>query len=234
MLGEGRENLGSGPDPHLDPFRHVRLGDPASGEIRVSRIDLDGADATARWQRARHGDRRISGERADLDHVARAGEAKQDLHEARLFRRDPDGRDALGGRGALEVAQEIVLGDGVRRDVTKMLGADEGGLVGHEWLHFESDLARGVPGSPGERRVNESKLRSARGQTFDQPCAHDWSFAAGLLEAAAQVVVDHDAVLLLSFDPPYPQPSIRSAPSTRTSASPFVSPAIRARRPSHV
>ena len=37
-------------------------------------------------------------------------------------------------------------------------------------------------------------------------CAYDWSFAAGLLEAAAQVVVDHDAVLLLSFDLPYPQP----------------------------
>jgi len=37
-------------------------------------------------------------------------------------------------------------------------------------------------------------------------CAYDWSFTAGLLEAAAQVVTDHDAVLLLSFDLPYPQP----------------------------
>jgi len=37
-------------------------------------------------------------------------------------------------------------------------------------------------------------------------CAYDWSFTAGLLEAAAQVLTDHAAVLLLSFDLPYPQP----------------------------
>jgi len=37
-------------------------------------------------------------------------------------------------------------------------------------------------------------------------CAYDWSFAAGLLEAAAQVVTEHEAVLLVSFDLPYPEP----------------------------
>jgi len=37
-------------------------------------------------------------------------------------------------------------------------------------------------------------------------CAYDWSFAAGLLEAAAQVTVEHDAVLLVSFDLPYCEP----------------------------
>jgi hypothetical protein len=37
-------------------------------------------------------------------------------------------------------------------------------------------------------------------------CAYDWSFAAGLLEAAAQVAVEHDAVLLVSFDLPYCEP----------------------------
>ena len=37
-------------------------------------------------------------------------------------------------------------------------------------------------------------------------CAYDWSFAAGLLEAAAQVVIEHEAVLLVSFDLPYPEP----------------------------
>jgi hypothetical protein len=43
-------------------------------------------------------------------------------------------------------------------------------------------------------------------------CAYDWSFAAGLLEAAAQVVTDHEAALLLSFDQPYPQPMHEQRP----------------------
>jgi hypothetical protein len=37
-------------------------------------------------------------------------------------------------------------------------------------------------------------------------CAYDWSFAAGLLEASAQVATEHEAVLLVSFDLPYPEP----------------------------
>jgi len=43
-------------------------------------------------------------------------------------------------------------------------------------------------------------------------CAYDWSFTAGLLEAAAQVLTDHDAVLLLSYDLPYPQPIYSQRP----------------------
>ncbi len=37
-------------------------------------------------------------------------------------------------------------------------------------------------------------------------CAYDWSFGAGLLEAAAQIVTEHEAALLISFDLPYPAP----------------------------
>jgi hypothetical protein len=37
-------------------------------------------------------------------------------------------------------------------------------------------------------------------------CAYDWSFAAGLVEAAAQVALDHEQVLLISYDVPYPEP----------------------------
>ncbi len=37
-------------------------------------------------------------------------------------------------------------------------------------------------------------------------CGYDWSFGAGLVEAAAQVIVDREAVLLVSFDLPYPEP----------------------------
>jgi hypothetical protein len=41
-------------------------------------------------------------------------------------------------------------------------------------------------------------------------CAHDASFAAGLLEALVQVRIDETAVLLIAYDADYPQP-IRSA-----------------------
>ncbi|MGH8757997.1 MAG: beta-ketoacyl synthase chain length factor [Burkholderiales bacterium] len=41
-------------------------------------------------------------------------------------------------------------------------------------------------------------------------CAFDWSFAAGLIEAATQIGVTGDAVLLIAYDLPYPEP-LRSA-----------------------
>lgn len=37
-------------------------------------------------------------------------------------------------------------------------------------------------------------------------CAYDWSFAAGLLEASAQIASGQEAVLLMSFDLPYSEP----------------------------
>jgi hypothetical protein len=36
--------------------------------------------------------------------------------------------------------------------------------------------------------------------------ALDWSFAAGLVEAASQIVCEHDKLLLIAADMPYPQP----------------------------
>jgi hypothetical protein len=37
-------------------------------------------------------------------------------------------------------------------------------------------------------------------------CAHDWSFGAGLLEAAAQAVADARAVAVIAYDNKYPEP----------------------------
>ena len=47
-------------------------------------------------------------------------------------------------------------------------------------------------------------------------CAHDASFAAGLLEALCQVAVEHTSVLLIAYDAPYPEPvrSMRPSPET--------------------
>ena len=43
-------------------------------------------------------------------------------------------------------------------------------------------------------------------------CAFDWSFAAGLMEAAAQARSEHDAVLLIAHDLPYPEPMRAARP----------------------
>jgi hypothetical protein len=45
-------------------------------------------------------------------------------------------------------------------------------------------------------------------------CAHDASFAAGLLEALCQVAVEHTPVLLIAYDASYPEPmrSVRPIP----------------------
>lgn len=47
-------------------------------------------------------------------------------------------------------------------------------------------------------------------------CAHDGSFAAGLLEAMAQVMLEQTAVLLVAYDTDYPEPlrSVRPLPDT--------------------
>ncbi len=47
-------------------------------------------------------------------------------------------------------------------------------------------------------------------------CAFDASFAAGLLEAAAQVVADATDVVLIAYDMPYPEPlhAVRPIPDT--------------------
>jgi len=46
-------------------------------------------------------------------------------------------------------------------------------------------------------------------------CGHDASFSAGLLEAAAQVVVEQKPVLLVAYDLPYPAPMRALWPVTR-------------------
>lgn len=43
-------------------------------------------------------------------------------------------------------------------------------------------------------------------------CAYDASFAAGLLDAAAQAIVDERAVTLVAYDLPYPDPLRRVRP----------------------
>lgn len=46
-------------------------------------------------------------------------------------------------------------------------------------------------------------------------CAFDWSFAAGLMEAATQAAAGYDPVLLIGFDLPYPEPLRGARPILR-------------------
>jgi hypothetical protein len=45
-------------------------------------------------------------------------------------------------------------------------------------------------------------------------CAYDWSFAAGLVEAASQIANGRDRLLLVAGDMPYPQPLLAARPVT--------------------
>lgn len=47
-------------------------------------------------------------------------------------------------------------------------------------------------------------------------CAFDWSFATGLMEAAAQANAGHDRVLLIAYDLPYPEPLRHARPILQT------------------
>lgn len=60
-------------------------------------------------------------------------------------------------------------------------------------------------------------------------CAFDWSFAAGLLEAVTQVVVDQTRVLLVAYDAPYPQPLFAKRPIPEPFAVAFVLAPLSAR-----
>jgi len=53
-------------------------------------------------------------------------------------------------------------------------------------------------------------------------CAFDSSFATGLIEAAAQVNVDHESVLLIAYDLPYPEPLRSVRPIRNPFASAFL------------
>jgi hypothetical protein len=44
-------------------------------------------------------------------------------------------------------------------------------------------------------------------------CCFDWSFAAGLLEAGSQCMTQNEAVLLVSYDVPYPEPLLSARPT---------------------
>jgi hypothetical protein len=56
--------------------------------------------------------------------------------------------------------------------------------------------------------------------TANALCAHDASFAAGLIEALTQVVTERTAVLLIAYDAPYPEPlhRVRSLPDAFATA----------------
>ncbi len=73
-----------------------------------------------------------------------------------------------------------------------------------------------APTARSRRRASTIRCTTRRPATGASPprsrapstslCAFDWSFAAGLLEAATQASIDHESVLLISYDLPYPEP----------------------------
>jgi hypothetical protein len=62
-------------------------------------------------------------------------------------------------------------------------------------------------------------------------CAYDASFAAGLLEAVTQVVVDRSRVLLVAYDAPYPPPLFVKRPIPEAFGVAFVLAPVAGSRP---
>jgi Beta-ketoacyl synthase, N-terminal domain len=128
-------------------------------------------------------------------------------------------RTGLPVRLALAVGLDA-LAQSARRDealasVFTSSGAD--GQVIHEICEALTGVERQVSPTRFHNSVHNAPagywsiaLRSHAPST--SLCCYDWSFAAGLLEAAAQCVTEGVPVLLVSYEVPYPEPLYATRP----------------------
>ena len=126
-------------------------------------------------------------------------------------------------RLALGAAQQAIDAAGV---VPGELAAFFGSSSGDgDVLHALLEMVTGPEGRASPTLFHNSVHNAAAGywgiatgatEASNALCAHDASFAAGLLEALCQVAVEHTSVLLIAYDAPYPEPvrSMRPIPET--------------------
>jgi hypothetical protein len=116
-------------------------------------------------------------------------------------------------RWALGAAEDAMRGAAYERSEVASVFATSGG--DGETLHYLCGVLASAARDVSPTRFHNSVHNAPAGYWsiaggIRQPsvslCGYDASFAAGLLEAATQVSVDHAAVLLVAYDLPYPQP----------------------------
>ena len=114
---------------------------------------------------------------------------------------------------ALAVGQEAFLNAGRDTRTAATVFTSSGG--DNDNVHAINSILAVAPREISPTRFHNSVHNAAAGywciaaQTHEAStslCAYDASFAAGLLEAAAQVTIDNAIVALIAYDHPYPQP----------------------------
>lgn len=114
---------------------------------------------------------------------------------------------------ALAVGQEAFLQAGRDTRTAATVFTSSGG--DNDNVHAINGVLATAPREISPTRFHNSVHNAAAGywciaaeshEPSTSLCAHDASFAAGLLEAATQVTVDDAVVALIAYDHPYPEP----------------------------
>lgn len=114
---------------------------------------------------------------------------------------------------ALAVGQEAFLQSGRDARTAATVFTSSGG--DNDNVHAINGILATAPREVSPTRFHNSVHNAAAGywciaagthEPSTSLCAHDASFAAGLLEAATQVTVDGAVVALIAYDHPYPEP----------------------------
>lgn len=120
---------------------------------------------------------------------------------------------------ALAVGQEAFLNAGRDTSTAATVFTSSGG--DNDNVHAINSILATAPREVSPTRFHNSVHNAAAGywciaakthEASTSLCAHDASFAAGLLESATQVTIDNSIVALIAYDHPYPEPlkSVRS------------------------
>jgi hypothetical protein len=114
---------------------------------------------------------------------------------------------------ALTVGQEAFLHAGRDTKTASTVFTSSGG--DNDNVHAINGILATAPREVSPTRFHNSVHNAAAGywciaagthEPSTSLCAHDTSFAAGLLESATQVTVDDAVVVLIAYDHPYPEP----------------------------
>ena len=122
-------------------------------------------------------------------------------------------RSSEAARLAIRVADEALTMSGLPRDevATVFASSDGDGDITHKICESLAASACNVSPTLFHNSVNNApagywSIASGSQSNSTSLCAYDWSFAAGLFEAAVQSTVEQQAVLLVGYDLPFPYP----------------------------
>jgi hypothetical protein len=114
---------------------------------------------------------------------------------------------------ALAVGQEAFVQAGRDTSTAATVFTSSGG--DNDNVHAINSILATAPREVSPTRFHNSVHNAAAGywciaakthEASTSLCAHDASFAAGLLESATQVTIDNSVVALIAYDHPYPEP----------------------------